>query len=110
MTFTRRDATITLDYYVYMEVVVLHCNPAEINEVIITGSGLTIEKAVAVARFGAHVSVADSAVAAMRKSRALVEKILDENRCIFRSQPQSDCPQYDTIQGIYRAGSHIRPV
>lgn len=83
MTFTRRDATITLDYYVYMEVVVLHCNPAEINEVIITGSGLTIEKAVAVARFGAHVSVADSAVAAMRKSRALVEKILDENRVAY---------------------------
>ena len=61
----------------------MHCNPAEINEVIITGSGLTIEKAVAVARFGAHVSVADSAVAAMRKSRALVEKILDENRVAY---------------------------
>lgn len=58
-------------------------NPGNINHVVIDGQGLTIEKAVAVARFNATVEVAAHAVEAMAKSRALVVKILDENRVAY---------------------------
>ena len=58
-------------------------NPEHIERVVIDGHSLTVEQAVAVARFGAKVEIAPPAVAAMQASRALVEKILDENRVAY---------------------------
>ncbi len=58
-------------------------NPINIKHVVINGHDLTIEELVAVARFGATVEVSDEAVEAMKESRALVEKILEENRVAY---------------------------
>lgn len=60
-----------------------HIKPSSIKSIVIDGHSLTIEQAVAVARFGAEVSISPDAVKAMEKSRALVEKILDENRVAY---------------------------
>ena len=48
-------------------------NPSTIKDVVIDGHSLTIESFVAVARFGAKVSVAKEALDAMQKSRDLAE-------------------------------------
>ena len=57
--------------------------PQDIKTVTIDGHHLTIEQAVAVARFGAKVRISDKAIEAMAASRKLVEKILDENRVAY---------------------------
>jgi histidine ammonia-lyase len=57
--------------------------PSEIQHVVVDGHSLTLESFVAVSRFGAKVSLADSALEAMKKSRALAEKIADENRVAY---------------------------
>ena len=51
-------------------------NPAEIHEIRLSGQGLTVEMVVAAARFGAHVTIDEKAVAAMQESRRLVEQIV----------------------------------
>ncbi|MDO4567549.1 MAG: histidine ammonia-lyase [Clostridia bacterium] len=61
----------------------MHVNPQHIQEVLIDGASLTIEQVVAAARFGARVSVAEAAMDAMRRSRALVSKIIDEERVAY---------------------------
>ena len=58
-------------------------NPSTIKDVIIDCHSLTIESFVAVARFGAKVSVAKEALDAMQKSRDLAEKIASEKRVAY---------------------------
>lgn len=58
-------------------------NPSTIKDVVIDGHSLTIESFVAVARFGAKVSVAKEALDAMQKSRDLAEKIASEKRVAY---------------------------
>ena len=53
-------------------------NPKEVTQVVLDGHSLTLETFVAVARYGATVELADSALEAMKKSRALAEKIIEE--------------------------------
>jgi len=57
--------------------------PADIKEVVIDCHSLTVEKFVAVARYGAHVSVAPEAMEAMKRSRRLAEKIAEEKRVAY---------------------------
>lgn len=58
-------------------------SPQEIKHIVIDGHSLTLETFVAVARFGATVELADSALAAMEESRALAEKIAAEKRVAY---------------------------
>ena len=58
-------------------------NPKEIKHVVLTGHDLNLETFVAVARYGATVELADSALEAMEKSRALAEKIAAEKRVAY---------------------------
>ena len=58
-------------------------NPSEIKHAVVDGHSLTLESFVAVARYGATVELADSALEAMKKSRALAEKIAAENRVAY---------------------------
>lgn len=58
-------------------------NPSTIKEVVIDGHSLTIESFLAVARFGAKVSVSKEALAIMQKSRELAEKIASEKRVAY---------------------------
>ena len=58
-------------------------NPSTSHEVVIDGHSLTIESFVAVARFGAKVSVSPEAIANMQKSRDLAEKIAAEKRVAY---------------------------
>ena len=58
-------------------------NPAEIKSVVIDGHSLTLDSFIAVARFGAKVTVAPEAIEAMKKSRALAEKIVAEKRVAY---------------------------
>ena len=58
-------------------------NPSAIKNVVLDGHSLTLESFVAVARYGATVELADSAMEAMKKSRALAEKIADEGRVAY---------------------------
>ena len=46
-------------------------NPKEIKHIVLDGHSLTLESFVAVARYGATVELAPSAMEAMQKSRAL---------------------------------------
>jgi histidine ammonia-lyase len=57
--------------------------PSEMKHVVVDGHSLTLESFVAVARYGATVELADSAMKAMQKSRALAEKIVAENRVAY---------------------------
>lgn len=61
----------------------MYKNPKEITKVVITGHDLSIEEVVAVARLGASVEVAPSALKAIEKSRALVEKIISEGTVVY---------------------------
>lgn len=54
-----------------------------ILQVVIDGSSLTVEQAVAVARFGAKVILAEEAVARMEESRAMVEDIVDQGKIVY---------------------------
>lgn len=54
-----------------------------IRHVILDGESLKIQQVVAVARFGATVSLAESTYAGIDASRALVEKIVAENRTVY---------------------------
>lgn len=58
-------------------------HPQNVKHVVIDGNSLTLETFVGVARFGATVEVAASAVEAMKKSRALAEKIANEGRVAY---------------------------
>ncbi len=58
-------------------------NPSAIRHVVMDGKSLDLEKFVAVARYGATVELADAALEAMKKSRALAEKIADEGRVAY---------------------------
>ena len=58
-------------------------NPTDIKHVIVDGHSLTLESFVAVARHGATVELADSALKAMERSRALAEKIESEGRVAY---------------------------
>lgn len=57
--------------------------PSSIKHVVVDGHSLTLESFIAVARFGATVELAASAMEAMKKSRALAEKIAGENRVAY---------------------------
>ena len=57
--------------------------PQEIKKVEIDGRHLTLEELVAVARFGAKVSLDPEAKAKMQASRDLTEKIADEGRVAY---------------------------
>ena len=50
-------------------------NPTAIKHVVVDGHSLTLESFVAIARYNATVELAPSALEAMKKSRALAEKI-----------------------------------
>ena len=52
-------------------------NPTAIKHVVVDGHSLTLESFVAIARYNATVELAPSALEAMKKSRALAEKILE---------------------------------
>ena len=54
-----------------------------ISEVALDGHHLTLEDFVAVARYGAPVRLTDEAVAAIRRSRDLAEKIMREDRVAY---------------------------
>ena len=58
-------------------------NPSKITEVVLDGHSLTLESFVAVARFGARVSLSGEAREAMARSRALAEKIAREKRVAY---------------------------
>ena len=58
-------------------------NPKEIKHVIVDGHSLDLESLVAVARYQATVELADSALEAMKTSRALAEKIAGEGRVAY---------------------------
>ena len=57
--------------------------PNAIRDVVLDGHSLTLEQLVAVARFGAKVSLSPKALEAMALSRALVERISDEKRVAY---------------------------
>ncbi len=57
--------------------------PEDIREVLIDGHHLTLEEVVAVARFRSRVTVSDAAVQAMNRSRAVVDRILQENKPVY---------------------------
>ncbi len=57
--------------------------PSAVKEIVIDGHSLTIETFVAVARYGAKVSLAPKAMEAMKESRALAEKIAAEKRVAY---------------------------
>ena len=57
--------------------------PSAIQHIVVDGHSLTLESFVAVARFGATVELADSALEAMKKSRALADKIAAEGRVAY---------------------------
>lgn len=58
-------------------------HPKNISNVVIDGHSLTLERFVAVARFGARVELAEEARTAMRRSRDLAEKISTEKRVAY---------------------------
>ena len=58
-------------------------NPSAIQNVVLDGHSLTLERFVAVARYHAAVELAPSALEAMKKSRALAEKIAGEGRVAY---------------------------
>ncbi len=58
-------------------------NPKNLKFVVLDGHSLTLESFIAVARYGATVSLAPSAMTAMQKSRALAEKIGAERRVAY---------------------------
>lgn len=58
-------------------------NPQTITHVVLDGHQLTLEDFVAVARHHATVEIAPSAMEAMKKSRALAEKIAAEKRVAY---------------------------
>ena len=64
------------------ELIVMY-NPKEIKHIVLDGHSLTLESFVAVARYGATVELAPSALEAMKKSRALAEKIAAEKRVAY---------------------------
>ena len=51
-----------------------------ISSVTLDGHSLTLDRFVAVARFGARVEISGEAMEAMRASRALAEKIMRDGR------------------------------
>jgi len=61
----------------------LHSNHHQTQEIAIDGHSLTIGQVVNVARHGAKVVIAPSALEAVRLSRALVERIIGENRVAY---------------------------
>ncbi len=58
-------------------------DPSQIKHVMINGHSLTLERSVAVARYGAAVELAPSAREAMVRSRTLAEKIEAEGRVAY---------------------------
>ena len=58
-------------------------HPSEVKHIVLDGNSLTLETFVAVARFGAEVSVAEEAYGRMQRSRELAEKIADEGRVAY---------------------------
>lgn len=57
--------------------------PSEIKHVVMDGHSLTLESFVAVARYGATVELASSALEAMKRSRTLADKIAAEGRVAY---------------------------
>lgn len=58
-------------------------HPQSIRQIVLDGKHLTLEQLVAVARYGAKVSLAPEAKMAMEKSRALAERISAEHRVAY---------------------------
>ncbi len=58
-------------------------NPKKISSIVIDGHSLTLEALVAVARYHATVQISPEAIEAMKKSRALAEKIAAEKRVAY---------------------------
>lgn len=57
--------------------------PADISEVFLDGHELQLEELVAVSRYEAKVRMTDETYDRMQKTRALVKKIIDENRVAY---------------------------
>ncbi len=58
-------------------------HPEDIKSIQIDGDSLSLEELVAVARFGAEVEIKKEALAAMEKSRRMVEKILEKGEPVY---------------------------
>ena len=58
-------------------------HPQAIRHVVLDGKHLTLEQFIAVARYGAQVSLAPEAMEALKRSRALAEKISAEHRVAY---------------------------
>ena len=58
-------------------------HPSAIRQIVIDGKSLTLEQFVAVARYGAKVSVSPAAMEALTRSRALAEKISAQHRVAY---------------------------
>ena len=79
-------------------------NPTAIKHVVVDGHSLTLESFVAIARYNATVELAPSALEAMKKSRALAEKIAAEGRVAYgittvrRRERRSSHPRRDAAR------------
>ena len=58
-------------------------HPSAIRQIVIDGKSLTLEQFIAVARYGAKVTVSPAAMEALQRSRALAEKISEEHRVAY---------------------------
>jgi len=58
-------------------------NPADIAEVVLTEDDITLEQFVAVARHRAKVTFSEAYAARIKKSRAIIDRFLAENRLIY---------------------------
>ena len=54
-----------------------------IKEVVLTGHDLTLAELVAVARYDAKIKLAESAIESIKKSRAIVDNIVNSNSVVY---------------------------
>ena len=57
--------------------------PHTVRAIVLDGNSLTLEQLVAVARFGAKISLSETALSALRRSRALADKIYAQKRVAY---------------------------
>ena len=58
-------------------------HPSSSERVMLTGDDLTVEQVIAVCRYNCPVQISQGSFAAMKSSRDLVEKILEEGRTVY---------------------------
>jgi histidine ammonia-lyase len=58
-------------------------DPRTVEKVVLDGKSLTLEGFIAVARYGARVEISAEAMCAVAASRALAEKIAEQNRVAY---------------------------